>query len=126
MNNKLLVQFLFILLVIISIFIFVLPNKKDYWQKAYDNDYLFENFNGTVIKKYRDRNNHNDRTLLIRSSNSTRHVLMEWSLTSCYDIIEVGDSISKKKKSRKIFIYDGKSENICYLEEVYNVENKYW
>lgn len=72
-------------------------------------------FEGVVIRKFKDRQNHNDRTIELSSFRKLSPV------TAVYNFIEVGDSLVKKQKWLYFFCY--KKERGVYKINVSAAEN---
>jgi len=106
--------------VVIAFLIFFYPyifNKKDHYEKWLEV-IKSENYQGIVKKKYIDKDNHNDPTILF--SNGTHCTIF----LQFYSKIDVGDSILKKKGSTKIFVYSVNGSVIFDNDSLYKKYTK--
>lgn len=106
-------SYLLIACFIISIIIWEVfyNTDQDRYEKSLKN-IMQEDYNGVVIKKYADKDNHNSPKLVF-SNNKQTAIFGEF-----YAVILVGDSIVKKKKDSKITVYRNNKEIILDNKDV--------
>ena len=68
-------------------------------------------YNGVVIKKYIDKNNHNYKIVEIKGLDRQVHKeLMDWDKSGLFEYIEKGDSIVKELNTLKVSVFRDKVE----------------
>lgn len=109
------ISYILVALVIFSLIIW--ESFFNTQQKRYVNslkNIMDEEYSGIVINRYVDKNNHNSPKLIF-SNNTETAIFGEF-----FGIIQIGDSIVKKKGDSKIIVYRGKEKVILDNKEVLN------
>lgn len=81
------------------------PSKESYIKLA---------CKGKVIAKYRDHENHNFRTIILQ--NDQKLYMVSQLARQIYDVVELGDSLYKKKNSRELILYKPNGEKKEFIE----------
>lgn len=66
------------------------------------NAHQVEEFNGVVINKFIDKNEHNFKKVIINDNNTKGTILFDIETSGVYDFFKVGDSIVKHKGNIQI------------------------
>jgi hypothetical protein len=84
---------------------------RNYYRKAKNYSY-----NGIVIKKYIDTENHSHKTIkLLRSGDTLTRIFTE-DISGFYEYVQIGDNISKKEGSYDIKLFTGREDTIFTLD----------
>lgn len=70
-------------------------------------EFLNQEYNGVVIKKYKDRNNHGLRTLSISTGNTELGYILVNDTSLFYEDIKVGDTVVKRKYLNFVDLHKG-------------------
>ena len=78
---------------------------------GYQNRFKLVEWNGTVMKKYDDKPNHNYETIEIQNHIESK-TIQNWVVfaNGNFDRIEVGDSIAKNKGETNVYLYKNGQE----------------
>jgi hypothetical protein len=82
------------------------------------NAYKIDEFNGVVIDKYIDKNEHNFKKIIINENNTRRVVLFDIEISGVYDFFMVGDSIAKDKGNLQIRVIRNDLDTTLQMEFV--------
>lgn len=90
-----------ILIVIFPLMISFSPSFLNQWKIR---KFYYKEFNGVVVSKFIDRKNHSIKKIFIECDrkNSRKYVLTPNSNYDLYDLVEVGDTLIKKRESYDI------------------------
>ncbi|HRW21694.1 MAG TPA: hypothetical protein PLO05_09845 [Bacteroidales bacterium] len=91
-------------LVVVSIwFRNITPKAEEEINQAIDA-YKKEEFQGTIIKKFIDKNEHSFKKVIITENQDKRTILFDIETSGIYDYFEIGDSIIKEKGTLEVRI----------------------
>ncbi|MBU1012595.1 MAG: hypothetical protein KKG99_06295 [Bacteroidetes bacterium] len=93
----------FSILIAVVFFIYHFRSPSNIRNEKFKRDVRIE-FNGHVIGKYIDINNHNYKICLIQSNTDTIRFLLNFDISGLFNYANVGDSIIKNKDESKIVI----------------------
>lgn len=82
------------------------------------NAYKTDEFNGVVIDKFIDRNEHNFKKVFINENNTQRVILFDIETSGVYDFFSIGDSITKHKGSLQIRVIRNDLDTTLQMEFV--------
>ena len=97
--KKYLVYYIAICLIGFLIFLifFLKPlSQRDFYDQVV-NSVLQEEYIGSVIDKYIDKNEHNFKKLVIDQNGQHKTILLNFESIQLFDFIKVGDTLVKKK-----------------------------
>ncbi|MAD96241.1 MAG: hypothetical protein CMB99_02840 [Flavobacteriaceae bacterium] len=118
LSIKQLKNLLFVILGIVFIYLvyndFFVNTKEENYKIAYEID-INMSFNGVVVKKYREKSNHNNPVLLL--NNEEKVYLYE----QFFSKIKLQDSIVKKKGNLLVYVYSNNSKIVMNLEDELNL-----
>ena len=118
LSIKQLKNLLFVILGIVFIYLvyndFFVNTKEENYKIAYEID-INMRFNGVVVKKYREKSNHNNPVLLL--NNEEKVYLYE----QFFSKIKLQDSIVKKKGNLLVYVYSNNSKIVMNLEDELNL-----
>ncbi|MGC9342622.1 MAG: hypothetical protein ACP5E3_07985 [Bacteroidales bacterium] len=105
------------LVIILFWFINIIPTAEEDIHMAV-NAYKIDEFNGVVIDKYIDKNEHNFKKVIINENNTRRVVLFDIEISGVYDFFMVGDSIAKDKGNLQIRVIRNDLDTTLQMEFV--------
>lgn len=82
------------------------------------NAYRQEEFQGTIIKKFIDRNEHNFNKVIITEDQDIRTVLFDIETSGIYDYFEIGDSIIKEAGTLQIRVIRHDKDTVLKMKFV--------
>jgi hypothetical protein len=74
--------------------------------------YKIKEFKGKVLKKYIDKNNHQNKTLIIKDNGNEKTVFMNADIGGVFEYISIGDSVSKNKGELFVLVNRKKIDTI--------------
>jgi len=72
-------------------------------------------FEGVVVEKFRDIDEHNFKKVILREDNASKTVLFNNETSGIYDFIEVGDSIIKEEGSLRIRLFRDSQDTVLVM-----------
>ena len=76
---------------------------------------LLLSFEGQLIEKYIDKENHEYKTCRIRESNDTLTVLLNFDQSGLFEYLNTGDSVSKVRGDSTVTVRRGNHIKYFYL-----------
>ena len=74
-------------------------------------------FDGIVLNKFRHIDNHYRRKITITEGPLVFDYELEFYLSTCWDVILIGDSVVKHKNSKTVFIWRNGEKDTCAMTE---------
>lgn len=108
-------KFCYVLIACFAVFMTIWEVFYNTNQDRYERslkDIMHDHYNGVVVKKYIDGNNHNSPMLVFSDK---KQIAM---FDQFYAIIQIGDSVVKEKASTKILVYRNNSKFILDNKDV--------
>ena len=75
-----------------------------------------KSFEGVVIHKFIDSDNHNWKKVILRTDKGERTLFLNWESGGLYNYLKVGDFLKKEKNELKIHIHKPTLDTIYQLE----------
>mgnify|MGYP005992288091 CR=1 FL=1 len=74
--------------------------------------YKIKEFKGKVLKKYIDKNNHQNKTLIVEENSDEKTVILNADIGGIYEYISIGDSVSKNMGELFVLVNRNKTDTI--------------
>jgi hypothetical protein len=78
------------------------PAHSYYNSDEIKDSYLKESYNGEVIDKYIDEDQHNYHKIILNEEGNQRTILMDWEKGGLFNIVQVGDTLQKKSDKLEV------------------------
>ena len=111
--NKYYFYFSVVIAIIFFIYYFQFPSKVR--KETFERDVRLE-FNGRVVKKFINVENHNYEMLHIKSGDDTISFLLNFDLSGLFDYVRVGDSIVKYEDKTRIIVITERNSKEFFLK----------
>lgn len=116
--------FIFLAGVFMTIMVNIVLEKTKHWVGTVDdtiNSYEIREYDGKVVKKFIDKKEHNDKTLiLLQKENgilSRKKQIFRFDISGFYEYVAVGDSLVKKEGDLFATVYrEGEKDTVIYFK----------
>ena len=92
----------------------IIPTHEEH-RNSVLRSYKSLKYEGVVINKFRDLDEHNFRKVIIKENNTSRTVLFNNQTSNIYDYIEIGDSIIKEESSFQIQVFRNGQDTVLVM-----------
>lgn len=112
---------LFIILVLVPIAVVILwgikyiPSQSELCKQGVEL-YRTKNFKGKVLRKFVDKKNHNNKTIIIKENESEKIIFLDADIGGVYEYISIGDNLKKNKG--ELFVYINRNN----LDTIFNLK----
>lgn len=95
----------------------VIPTDEEELNSAV-NAYRMKEYNGVVIDKFIDRDEHNFKKIIVNEDNMKKTLLFNIETSGIFDYFEVGDSIIKRNGSLQVRVLRHDLDTVLKMEFV--------
>lgn len=117
MQTKIYYLFWLALALIAIIFLIKYIDKNAlYWARMHDDAFRQKEFNGIILDKYIDPNEHQNKTIILMQDNIERTIIFNLEKSGIYGFFEIGDSIIKDAGTLQIRVIRHDLDSVLEME----------